>query len=161
MPSVGEGQTSSTKVSVYEAARRLGVTVDAVRKRIQRGTIPHERDEEGRVWVILDTEDKVLDGDWDTDQYLERGALISQMQARIDSLERQLAEEREASRENRRLLAAALERLPPQLEAPQEPTQEAPTEATEQPGRVGPQAAVESAQEDSERGSWWRRMLGG
>jgi len=45
---------SSTRVSVYEAADLLGLTVDAVRKRIQRGTIPHERREDGRVYVLLD-----------------------------------------------------------------------------------------------------------
>jgi len=27
----------------------MGVTVDAIRKRISRGTIPHERDEQERV----------------------------------------------------------------------------------------------------------------
>jgi hypothetical protein len=67
---------------------------------------------------------------------------VSQMQARIDSLERQLDAERRANDENRRLLLAALERIPPQLEAPQEAPQEAPPDApgppetaTEQPGR--------------------------
>ncbi len=48
------GRRTGGKVSVYEAAGILGVTVDAIRKRIQRGTIPHQRDEAGRVWVILD-----------------------------------------------------------------------------------------------------------
>jgi hypothetical protein len=36
----------------------------------------------------------------------------------------------------------------------------APTEATEQPGRVGPQTPLEGAQETTER-PWWRRMFGG
>ena len=35
---------SESEVSVYEAADILGVTVDAIRKRTQRGTIPHRRD---------------------------------------------------------------------------------------------------------------------
>ncbi len=50
--------------------------------------------------------------------------------------------ERQAHAEARRLLAAALERIPPQLEAP--------SEATLQPGRVDSQPAVESAQEPRE-----------
>jgi hypothetical protein len=50
--------------------------------------------------------------------------------------------EHQAHAEARRLLAAALERIPPQLEAP--------SEATEQPGRVDSQPAVESAQEPRE-----------
>ena len=53
---MGEGRTSSSRVSVYDAAQVMGVTVDAIRKRISRGTIPHERDEDGRVWVLLDTD---------------------------------------------------------------------------------------------------------
>lgn len=44
----------SNKVTVYDAAAALGVTVDAIRKRIQRGTIRHERHEDGRVYVLLD-----------------------------------------------------------------------------------------------------------
>ena len=40
----------------YKAAEVMGVTVDAIRKRISRDTIPHERDEDGRVWVVLDTD---------------------------------------------------------------------------------------------------------
>jgi hypothetical protein len=44
---VEEGRTSGNRVSVYEAADILGVTVDAIRKRISRGSIPHERDKTG------------------------------------------------------------------------------------------------------------------
>jgi len=53
---VGEGNTSGSRVSVYQAAEVMGVTVDAIRKRVSRDTIPHERDEDGRVWVVLDTD---------------------------------------------------------------------------------------------------------
>jgi excisionase family DNA binding protein len=49
-----EGQPSSNRVSVYEAAEVMGVSVDAIRKRIVRGTIPHVRTEDGRVWILLD-----------------------------------------------------------------------------------------------------------
>jgi hypothetical protein len=45
---------------------------------------------------------------------------MSEMRDRIASLERQLEQERQANSEHRRLLAAALERIPPQLEAPSE-----------------------------------------
>jgi hypothetical protein len=38
-------------VSVYEAAKVLGIAVDDLRKRIQQGTIRHERDDNGRVWL--------------------------------------------------------------------------------------------------------------
>jgi excisionase family DNA binding protein len=42
-------------LTVAEAAERLGVTQDAVRKRIARGTIRHDKDSEGRIVVYLHT----------------------------------------------------------------------------------------------------------
>ncbi len=39
------GPPSRQRVSVDEAARALGLTVDAVRKRVQRGTIELEKDQ--------------------------------------------------------------------------------------------------------------------
>jgi excisionase family DNA binding protein len=36
------------RLTTAEAARRLGITEGAVRKRAQRGKIPHEHDEAGR-----------------------------------------------------------------------------------------------------------------
>src|SRR5215204_3632920 len=112
---------SGNRVSAYQAAEVLDVTVDAIRKRISRGTIPRERDEDGRVWVILDTDQDATSKVQDTDQpQSDATALISEMRERIASLERQLEQERQANSEHRRLLAAALERIPPQLEAPSE-----------------------------------------
>ena len=64
-----------------------------------------------------DTASKVRD----TDQpQSDKDALISEMRERVASLERQLESERQANSEHRRLLAAALERIPPQLEPPSE-----------------------------------------
>ena len=68
-PASGTGQSdqyeasrgSGSEVSVYDAADILGVTVDAIRKRVQRGTIPHRRDEDGRVWVILEAHSRSKD----------------------------------------------------------------------------------------------------
>jgi excisionase family DNA binding protein len=142
------------RVTTKEAAEALGISVEAVRKRIERGQLEHER-VDGRVYVYLD-DDHTESG---PDVEVESDALIFEMQARIELLARQLEQANERDRENRRLLAAALERIPPQLEASPEPP-ETPTEATEQPGRVGPQTSVEGAQEGVER-PWWRRVFGG
>src|SRR5918993_2786760 len=48
-------QEALDKISVAQAANRLGISQDAVRKRIARGTIRHEKDYEGRIFVYLDT----------------------------------------------------------------------------------------------------------
>jgi hypothetical protein len=163
---VEEGHTSSNRVSVYQAAEIMGVTVDAIRKRVSRDTIRHERAEDGRVWVILDIDQDTSSNVRDSDQpQSATDALISQMQERIASLERQLDQEREANSEHRRLLLRALERIPPQLEA-----RESPHTVEEEPGRAEPRPSTEGRQEPPEafgsrgsgtaRGSLWRRIFG-
>ena len=42
------------RMTIKEAARRLGVTEAAIRKRIQRGTLDKELGSDGRVYVYLD-----------------------------------------------------------------------------------------------------------
>src|SRR5215217_6890947 len=77
-------------------------------------------------------------------------ALISEMRERISSLERQLEAERQANSEHRRLLAAALERIPPQLEPSESPESEPSPAPTDTP--------VEDAREPQTETSrpWWR-----
>jgi hypothetical protein len=157
---VGEGRASGNRVSVYEAAELMGVTVDAIRKRISRRTIPHERDEDGRVWVLLDTDQDTTSKVQDTGQpRSDNEALISEMRDRIASLEHQLEQERQANSEHRRLLAAALERIPPQLEAPSD-ERESPETVEEAPDRAKPRSATGGAQEGTRR-PWWRRVFRG
>jgi hypothetical protein len=79
--------------------------------------------------------------------------LIAELQDRVRSLE-------EANRENRRLLAAALERIPPQLEAPAAPSEPRESPETDAPPRSGTPGPPE-AEEPTESRPWWRRMFGG
>jgi hypothetical protein len=61
---VGEdhtGRQSGHRVTVDEAARHLGLTVDAVRRRVQREQIAYEKDEAGRVRIILDESETLQD----------------------------------------------------------------------------------------------------
>ncbi len=153
---MGEGRASGSRVSVYQAAEAMGVTVDAIRKRISRGTIPHERDEDGRVWVLLDTDQDAASKVRDTDQpQYEPDALTSELRERLRYVEDQLSEERQAHAEARRLLMAALERIPPQLEAPRE----SPETVEEEPEGSEPRPSTEASQEAVQR-PWWRRMFG-
>jgi excisionase family DNA binding protein len=104
--------TPNTRMTVHDAARRLGISEDAVRMRVKRGTLAAER-EGGRLYVLL-TPDPTTER---TDRTEE---LIDELRQRTRSLEEQLREERCANDEHRRLLAAALERIPA-LEAPRKP----------------------------------------
>jgi DNA-binding Lrp family transcriptional regulator len=142
-------------VTTREAAEALGISVEAVRKRIERDQLEHER-VDNRVYVYLD-EDRTESG---LDVEGEgAGALVESLQDQVSYLREQLAEERRANDENRRLLLAALERIP-QLEAPQEARE--PPEAhgpAETPTPTTPReahAATETAQRP-----WWRRVIGG
>jgi hypothetical protein len=155
------------RTTVAEAARILGISAEAVRGRIRRGTLPVER-EDGTVYVLLEgiAEDRPngdqprTTGDRTDDRtQSDSPALISEMRDRIDSLERQLELERQANAEHRRLLAAALERIPPQLEAPSD-ERDAPETAEEQQGRGHqPRPEAPGAQEGVRR-PWWRRVFG-
>jgi hypothetical protein len=153
------GPPSTERVSVPQAADHLGTTVDAIRKRVQRGTIPHERDRDGRVWILLDTGRPRQDAVQDTVQpQSDSAALISEMRAHNATLQAQLEAERQAHAEARRLLAAALERIPA-IEAPQEAS-DAPEMAEEtSEGVGGPRSYAPGAQEGVQR-PWWRRVFG-
>jgi hypothetical protein len=140
------------RLTVIEAADVLGLTEGAVRARIKRGTLNAER-EGNTVYVRLDADEMV-------DRRDDQTALVDALRDQIDTLKRQLDAERTANIENRRLLAAALERIPPQLEAPQEPP-EARETPSEPAHREEPFTSEERPQEAAQRRSWWRRVFGG
>lgn len=119
------------------------------------GTIPHEKDDDGRVWVILDTDQDTASKVRDADQpQSDKDVLIFEMRERVASLERQLEAERQANSEHRRLLAAALERIPPQLEAPQEARESPQTAPDADPNTEA------SLQTGGERRGFWSRLFG-
>jgi len=154
MRAVGEGQdttghSSTARVSVREAAERLGTTVDAIRKRVQRDTIAHEKDSDGRVWIFLDAGRTRQDTDRDVAgrrQDHEPSTLISAKDETISTLREQLQAERQAHAEARRLLAAALERIPA-IEAPQEPPEDAET-VEEAPEGAEPHSTAEEVRDE-------------
>ena len=144
---------------VAVAAAELGTTVDALRKRVQRGTIEHERDDEGHVWIVLDTVRPRQDTDQDTDRpQSERDELISELRAHNATLREQLESERQGHAEARRLLLRALERIPPALEAPESPQSPGPSDAPPDAGE-GPHEPAQRPDSEAPR-SWWRRWLG-
>jgi hypothetical protein len=137
----------------------MGITVDAIRKRISRGTIAHERDEDGRVWVLLDTDQGAASKVQDTDQpQSDAAALISAKDETIEALRGQLEEANERDRENRRIIAALTSRIPA-IEAPQEASQASET-VEEAPESAESRPATGGAQEGARR-PWWRRVFGG
>jgi hypothetical protein len=152
----GHSSRASLRVSVQEAAEQLGTTVDAIRKRVQRNTIRHEKDADGRVWIFLDADRTRHDTDQDTAghrQDSESSALISEMRARIQFLEE---EHRRKDAIIMNMTEAMKALSPPQQRVAPEPP-EGPVGATEGPRdtQVHPEA-----QEPVQR-PWWRRIFSG
>jgi hypothetical protein len=160
---------SERRVYLSEAAELLGVSKDAVRMRVKRGTLRSEKGEDGRVYVWVN-----VNPHGDTNAvHPEPGVeawreLIDELRDRVRSLE-------DANRENRRIIAALTQRIPEiEAPAPSEP-REAPESSGEEPESAeprsstgGPQAGLGRPRDTAEfpmRGSltrpWWRRMFGG
>ncbi len=85
------------RLTVAEAADRLGITQDAVRQRIRRNTIEHQRIGDGKVYVYLTEEDARRDAV----PHDVHNALVEELRDRIRSLET-------ANAEMRRLLAGMI-----------------------------------------------------
>jgi hypothetical protein len=149
---VGEDRTPPKhRTTVAEAAEILGISAEAVRGRIRRGTLPVER-ESGTVYVLLDhpTEDRTTADQPRTtgDQPDDRtDLLIAELQDRVRSLE-------EANRENRRIIAALTSRMPA-IEAPEAPQSPEPGEQGEDRGNAPQQPQTATSR------PWWRRFIGG
>jgi hypothetical protein len=153
-----------SRYTVTQAADMLGISTGAVRNRLSRGTLRSVK-EGGTVYVLLPP-DIPRDVKRDVDDtpggipHPEPATLTSELRDRLRYVEDQLEAERQAHAESRRLLMAALERIPPQLEAPSE-ERESPQTVEEKPERVEPHPATRGPQEGAQRRPWWRRWFGG
>ena len=158
-----------SRLTVPEAAEALGISPEAVRNRLSRGTLKSEK-EKGTVYVLLQTDrsqstantsnDKSrYTDDRSTDIMGDPTSLISAKDETIRLLSEQLEAERAASAELRRIVAGLVQRVP-ELE---------PANDTSADPREGPVTASEGAdkgstppeqQETSQRRSWWRAFFG-
>lgn len=176
--------TTRRRASVREAAEFLGISVDAVRGRIKRGSLGHGKAEDGSVYVWLETDvqgdrsqaDDDQGGDQpqlDNDHTPDQSALIEALQDEVAHLRAQARVRDEEIRRRDHLLAAALERIPPALESasdgpgyaePGRTPPSNPESAAEEAEAPTPRPATSAPQEAPQRPgrapSWWRRLLG-
>jgi excisionase family DNA binding protein len=173
------------RVTVQEAARRLGVKDDAIRKRIQRGTMEHDKGQDGRVYVYLEPSSvasrdaqggNAVHGATQDTSY---DAFLVGLQDQVSYLRSILQEERDARRRADTIIAqltqanAALAQRMPELEAPQtheEAAQGATVDASKVHGQdatgdprgsARPRDTAEFPVRGSLARPWWRRAFGG
>ena len=145
---------STDRVTVAEAAARLGVKEQAIRKRIQRGTLVHGKDDDGRVYVYLNTEDGA------TGMGIDAGmsTLVQSLQDQIAYLRQEAEDWKEEARRKDTIIMSLTERIP-ELEAPTGP-REASHDAMESAANGDDEEMPSQSQEPSERRSWWRKFFG-
>ncbi len=166
-------------MTVQEAAEALGVTVEAIRGRMHRGKYGREKDDEGRVWVLL-APDQVPNGraevhkrstghsgtrssersndrSW-TDEptvYRRVGAadaeLFEELRGEVAYLKEVIATRDEEIRRRDHIIMALTERVP-ELEPPQTGQED-----TQEPARG---AGGGEDGKGPEKRSWWHRIFG-
>jgi hypothetical protein len=144
------------RVTIQEAARRLGVSEGAVRKRVTRGTLRHDKATDGRVFVYLDAGDRRgVDTGLDAGVDPNSSALISRLEGEVEFLRDQVRRQQEIIAQQAvtmRQLSAPSEEAPGDAETVgEEPEGASPRSDTE-----GPHSEPEAAQRP-----WWRRVFGG
>jgi hypothetical protein len=133
-----------------DAAQVLGISKEAVRKRVTRGTLPSDVGEDGRRYVYLDAGQDAGSASASAVSGDSRDELIATLKEQLDA-------ERNAHAETRRIAYTLAQRVP-ELEASEAPEpRESPPTASEESGRgdMSPEP-----HHPVERPSWWRKFFG-
>ena len=151
------------RLSVAQAARALGLTESGVRKRVSRGTLPHERDENGTVWVFVDPLQTVsgtpLDSQADEARELRdsvRDSVLDALHDQVATLKDQVRYLQAEGERKDAILMTMAQRIP-ELEAAPEPRESSETPSEERGGSNTPSGQEEFPQ----RRSWLSRFFFG
>ena len=141
---------------MQQAARRLGVSEGSIRKRVARGTLDHEKAEDGRVYVYVDAG---VDDGLDEGVSPHNSALISRLEGEVEFLRDQVRRQQEIIAQQ----AVTMRQLSAPQEAPEdaETVEEAPESAQPRSDAPSPSGAGEAPDTGAERAPWWRRLFGG
>jgi hypothetical protein len=144
------------RLTVPEAGAALGISGEAVRQRIKRGTLTIEKDGDGSVFVLLDADRTRYNADRTNDRTND----LSLMQAHLDSMQEQVGYLKtviqvrdEELRRKDHIIAALTERIP-ELE-PARDVRESPVNASEDEDKA------ETPPDDTgDYRPWWKRLFG-
>ena len=104
-PDQTAGQTT---VPIAEAAARLGISVDAVRKRIQRGKLTGQKTDQG--WTVVWTEPDIRPDSVQTDVH-DQSAVVARLESEVDFLRSELAGRTEEIRRRDHIIAGLVESM--------------------------------------------------
>jgi hypothetical protein len=141
------------RLSVAQAARALGVTESGVRKRVSRGTLPHERDDNGTVWVFVDPLQTVSGTPLDSQADEVRDSVLDALHDQVATLKDQVRYLQAEGERKDAILMTMAQRIP-ELEAAPEP-RESPQTPSEQQGN----GTAYPENGGAEKPSWWRRVF--
>jgi hypothetical protein len=157
------GRQAGRWLDVKQAAEELGISSDAVRKRIARETLRSAKQEDGSVRVWLDSLHDQRDGD-QPNSWSEAGHRLDDLIGAKDDALRDLRDQlehmrRESERKDAIIMQmaqanAALAARVPELEAPSEPRESDVSASQERGGADGPP-------EQERRRSWLHRFFFG
>ena len=180
-PTTGQATSKPTNqhVTVADAALLLGISEDAVRSRLRRGTLRRETGKDGTVFVVLGTDRQATNqrpaNDRSTDQQTNQPTtsqatdasdadgeryqdeLLEVLRDEVSHLRDQLDRERDASAELRRIVAGLVQRVP-ELEAAPEVAR-SPETASE--GTDRGDLLPSEPEEPTQRRSWLYRFFFG
>jgi len=149
------GAPTGHRLTIPDAAEVLGISPEAVRSRARRGTLAAVRDG-GRVYVLLSGHDRQAAQERPASRPADRDVLVDTLTGQVEYLQGQLAQERQAHGEARRIIAGLVERIPPAISPPPDER-----ESTETASDAGERGGVPPEGERAADRPWWRRVFGG
>ena len=159
--------TPRQRLTVADAATLLGVSQDAIRKRVARNSIEHEKSEDGRLFVYLYPSETREAADQDASK-----TALDIMQDQVEYLRRQLEVWQEEARRKDHIIMSLTQRIPELELAPGEP-REFDISASEERGEgdaprsrrsavrgyIGSSSGREGVVAERSKG-FWRRVFG-
>src|SRR5215211_1586897 len=142
------------RLSVPEAAKRLGISEGALRQRLHRGSIESEKDEYGRVFVVITRDNEGDNVHNTTEQGAGPDEITELLCQHNEFLRRELEVWQEEARRKDHIIAALTERIPELEPASEFP--ESPVSASGEFGKGSPPEQEEAPQ----RRSWLRTFCG-
>jgi hypothetical protein len=145
----GNQTATRRRVTVPDAARLLGISVEAVRGRIKRDTLEHAKAPDGTVYVLLDANQPRPAADQSNDQAL----LIARLENEVQFLREELA--------RKDAIMLNMTESMRQLTAPNQEPQESAESVAEESERAEPLRSGAPGPQERISRPWWRRVFRG